>query len=123
MTTFIVSKNFSFVNIPYGHTRDLSYCPPFPYSPPMTAIMIGIMVRVVIMAVVIIITPVKIWIWIIIIWIVRGCVIIWFRMGLLAAFRTGYAILRKIDPTNRIGVQKMVFPSFNSSPVNSPISD
>jgi hypothetical protein len=89
----------------------------------MTAMMIRIMVRVVIRAVVIIITTVIIWIWIIIIWIVRGCVIIWFRMGLLAAFRTGYSILRKNDPTNRIGVQEMVFPSLNGSPVNSPISD
>jgi hypothetical protein len=57
--------------------------------PPISAI--GIVVRVVI------------WIWIIV-WIVRVCVIIWFRTGLPTAFRTDYSILRESDQANRIGV-------------------
>ncbi len=78
---------------------------------------IRIIVRVVIRAVVTIITTVIVWIWIIIIWRVWVGVIIW--TGLPTALHTDYSVLRKSNQANRVGVRKMIFPSFESLPVHS----
>jgi len=75
--------------------------------PPMTAI--RIVVRVVI--------RVRKWVIIREVWV---CIIISTSWS-VTAFRRHYSILRKSDPTNRIGIKKMIFPSFNSLPIHSLI--
>jgi len=55
-------------------------------------------------------------------WIVWVCVIASSPWS-VTAFRRHYSILRKSDPTNRIGIDKMVFPDLNTSPFHSPLSD
>jgi hypothetical protein len=64
---------------------------------------------------------IRVWIWITI-WVVWVCIIISTSWSVMA-FRRHYSILGESDPTNRIGIKKMIFPSFNSLPIHSLMSD
>ena len=59
----------------------------------------------------------------IIVWVVWISVVIGSRIGSLAALGTHHSILNKSDPTNGIGVCKMIFPDFGRLPINSSLRD
>ena len=65
---------------------------------------------------------ISVWIWIIV-WGVWISVVIWSRIRLRVAPGTNYSILNKSDPTNGIGVCKMIFPDFSRLPIDRLITN
>jgi hypothetical protein len=112
---------------PFDPFRKLFTNPPYEYTSQLLSPMRVMRIMMRMMAVVTVITTIVEWIGVVIgvgviIWVVWVCVIISTSWS-VTAFRRHDSVLRKSDPTNRIGVKKMIFPNFSRSLINSLKSD